>query len=112
MMVKAHVMRLSGRLATAAAVAATVSLGWAADAEAAHRHVRHHHRHLVVRQNIPEPVSPFISALPIPGQNGVTTDTTIFPDLAVGDGDGGYQTPGLDAYGLNGGALYGSQGAR
>ena len=75
--------------------------------------VVHKHRHgahtLTVSRTrgLAVPADPVVLATPnFTGENGVTTDVKVFPDLAVGDGFPGTQTPGLNSYGLNGAALY------
>ena len=90
-----------------AAIAALGLLATALPSAAAtHRH--HRVRELTVTRSrgLPVPPDSVVAATPnFTGQNGTTTDVNVFPDLSIGDGFPGFQTPGLDSYGLAGGGL-------
>ena len=75
-----------------------------ASARTTHRHTRV--LHVTRGRGLPVPPDPIVAATPdFTGQNGRTTDVNVFPDLSVGDGFPGFQTPGLYSYGLVGGGL-------
>ncbi len=88
-------------LSIAAGVAA---LTVPASARTVHRHTRV--LHVTRSRGLPVPPDPLFADAPnFTGQNGRTTDVNVLPDLSVGDGFPGFQTPGLDSYGFAGGGL-------
>lgn len=98
---------MSARSMTAVAVLATVAATFAVPAWARAHH-RFHERAITVTRSrgLPVPPDPVVAATPnFTGRNGKTTDVNVFPDLSVGDGFYGTQTPGLFSYGLEGGGL-------
>lgn len=91
-------MALAGMVVCAGALVAPAS------ARTYHRHVRV--LNVTRSRGLPVPLDPVVAATPdFTGRNGKTTDVNVFPDLSIGDGFPGFQTPGLDSYGLAGGGL-------
>ena len=92
-----------------ALVVVTVSLGaLCGPTSAATHHRARHNRVLNVTRSrgLPVPPDPVVAATAnFTGQNGKTTDVNVLPDLSVGDGFYGFQTPGLNSFGLGGGGL-------
>ena len=96
-----------GRVVALVVVASTAG-GLCGQASAATHHRRHHDRVLNVTRSrgLPVPPDPLVAATAnFTGQNGKTTDVDVFPDLSVGDGFYGFQTPGLYSFGFEGGGL-------